>query len=440
MTIPSIGGNNSGNDKFKPIPSSSVNKPDDVSNIVNNNIPTPAQEQAEAPVPSQTPAPAPAQTSVASPAAGNGSQKDEDSILELYKKFESILRKEVLPELEQYEPKRKSILFYLRAVPIGIFVLSLLSILVFFVYPNAILFSIPIVALPLLIFVYKISLRIHEKKFKKKYMPILMKAMPNFKWLEISDISIPEIRSTRIFENPKLSRNSKYRSDDGQFYYDKPISLLTLAKSYTPLNDVFDDCFKGTYRGVNIAISEYAEKCWVGREVNSREAQEVRSYNNGPKNMTWKEVNIFKGVVIRFSMNKKFDGYTVLRPKTFANTPSCADLEHYKMEKVVLEDVEFNKNFSVYSTDQIEARYLLTTSFMDRLRTISMAFGSKNEIYCSFYNDYFYLAIDTNKDLFKLFSLDKPMNDLEQYKNLLTEITTILQLVDLFKLDKKLGL
>ena len=433
MTIPSIGGNNSGNDKFKPI-SSSVNKPDDVNNIVNNSIPTPVPEQAEAPDPAPAVAPA------ASSASGNVSQNAEESILELYKNFESILRKAVLPELEQYEPKRKTILFYLRAVPIGVFLLSLLSILVFFVYPNAILFSIPVIALPFLIFAYKISLKIHEKKFKKKYMPVLMKAMPNFNWLELSAISIPEIRSTRIFENPTLSRNSRYRSDDGRIYYNRPISLLSFAKSFTPLNDVFDDCFKGTYRGVDIAISEYAEKCWVGREVKTSGTQRSHSFHSDKKNMSWQEVNIFKGVVIRFSMNKNFEGYTVLRPKGYSSAPSCADLKHYNMEEVVLEDVDFNKNFSVYSTDQIEARYLLTTSFMDRLRTISLSFGSKNRAYCSFYDDYFYLAIETNKDLFKLFSLDKPMNDLEQYKNLLTEITSILQLVDLFKLDKKLGL
>lgn len=37
-------------------------------------------------------------------------------------------------------------------------------------------------------------------------------------------------------------------------------------------------------------------------------------------------------------------------------------------EEVKLEDVEFSKQFFVDSNDQVEARFLLTTAFMERFK------------------------------------------------------------------------
>ena len=35
-----------------------------------------------------------------------------------------------------------------------------------------------------------------------------------------------------------------------------------------------------------------------------------------------------------------------------------------------LEDIYFNKQFNVYSDDEVETRYLLTTAFMERLSNL----------------------------------------------------------------------
>ena len=56
-----------------------------------------------------------------------------------------------------------------------------------------------------------------------------------------------------------------------------------------------------------------------------------------------------------------------------------------KGENVKLEDPEFMKMFSVYSNDQLEARYILTPSLMERIK--ELAKRTKGEFYITFYNN-----------------------------------------------------
>ena len=100
-------------------------------------------------------------------------------------------------------------------------------------------------------------------------------------------------------------------------------------------------------------------------------------------------------------------------------------------EKVELEDVEFDKRFKVASENQIEARYLVTPAFMDRLKSLQTAFGTKN-VKCSFFDDKIMFAISTNKDLFEVGTLTVPLNNSKQMTEFFNELSSILQLIDYF--------
>ena len=76
---------------------------------------------------------------------------------------------------------------------------------------------------------------------------------------------------------------------------------------------------------------------------------------------------------------------------------------------------------------------------MYRFKDITMAFSSIYS-FCSFYGDSVYIAPYCPGDLFSLCSLTKPVTNKEQFEQLFNEIVSILQLIDHFKLDKKLGL
>jgi hypothetical protein len=129
---------------------------------------------------------------------------------------------------------------------------------------------------------------------------------------------------------------------------------------------------------------------------------------------------IFKGLFLMADFNKQFHGRTVVLPDTaeklfgsFGQTLQswCASVG----QLVRLEDPEFEKEFVVYGTDQIEARYILSTSLMERI----LAFRHKaaTDIYLSFLGSRVFVAISIQKDLFepKMFSSALEFDTIAEY-------------------------
>lgn len=110
-----------------------------------------------------------------------------------------------------------------------------------------------------------------------------------------------------------------------------------------------------------------------------------------------------------------------------------------KMQDVKLESALFEKQFNVYTKNQVEARYLLSPTFMDRLQNLRTAFGTQ-KIKCSFFDDQIMFAISTRKDLFELGSLFKPLSSNSDVENFYKELSSVQQMIDYFKLDQKTGL
>lgn len=174
----------------------------------------------------------------------------------------------------------------------------------------------------------------------------------------------------------------------------------------------YDDIFEGSFKDVSIEIAE-------------------GSYTKGHgKNRT----TVFDGVIIKLDMNKDFDGHTIIRPDSIFHGSPASYLEH-----TTLEDVVFEKKFDVFTNNEVEARYLITTSFMERLNKMQTAFKA-NDISCAFYDRWLLIAISTSKDLFSICSLVKPLEDSGQFFQMYEEIVSIIKLIDYFKLDQKIGL
>jgi len=106
--------------------------------------------------------------------------------------------------------------------------------------------------------------------------------------------------------------------------------------------------------------------------------------------------------------------------------------------EIKLEDVKFAKKFKAFSDDEVEARYLVTSAFMERFLNMTTAFGT-NKAKCAFCGNQIIFAITTRKDLFELGSLFKPLSDTKNI-GMLNELMSILEMIDYFKLDEKTGL
>ncbi|WP_379087143.1 DUF3137 domain-containing protein [Pedobacter sp. UC225_65] len=66
---------------------------------------------------------------------------------------------------------------------------------------------------------------------------------------------------------------------------------------------------------------------------------------------------------------------------------------------VQLENDSFNKKFVTYSTDQIEARYILTPSMMEKINALDER--SAYTVSVSFVNSSLYIAFPLNKNYFE---------------------------------------
>ena len=222
-------------------------------------------------------------------------------------------------------------------------------------------------------------------KIKKEIMPSVCKCIGDLYW------SQGEYNNKDILSSAKLIPDNWNRSN-------------------------FDDVISGQYKDVAIEIVE---------------ATYARKKGSGKRSST---TTYFSGAFIVLNMNKNFKGHTIIRPdKLLKNSPSP------ELKLTTLEDVTFEKKYDVFTDDEIEARYLITTSFMNRLNELNIAFKAK-ETSCAFYKGNLIIAFNETKDLFKVFSLFKKADDVKLYTQMFEEFLSIVKIIDHFKLNEKIGL
>ena len=240
---------------------------------------------------------------------------------------------------------------------------------------------------------------------------------------------------------------------------------LKASNLFSTFNTIkVDDAFKGNYNGVDYKITE------------------IKLIQEGSKNST----TAFKGVILSVPSNKTIKANTIIATKrdmNIRNYPTgiiasiilvpilicewflslkfssdidnfiklivltiitliiiCSFIEKQKsMQTVKLESTNFEKRFNVFSKNQVEARYLLTPTFIEKFTRLYTAFGT-NKAKCSFYkdfsgNDRILFAISTNRDLFEPGNLFTPIN--EPKYMFLSDFTSIFNMIEFFKLDEK---
>lgn len=115
---------------------------------------------------------------------------------------------------------------------------------------------------------------------------------------------------------------------------------------------------------------------------------------------THKEKIKFLGVFIVASFNKSFTSKTFVLSREASSFLQNIKRQFFdNLQKVKLEDIEFDREFTVFSSDQVEARYVLTTSMMQRI--LDYKRKTKERISFSFVDDRLYCAIPEFINLFE---------------------------------------
>jgi hypothetical protein len=125
------------------------------------------------------------------------------------------------------------------------------------------------------------------------------------------------------------------------------------------------------------------------------EAADVsRSYSTGGKNS--RTVIVFRGLFFHLDFNKRLTGTTIVQPAG-ASYSSVGD--RTGLSQVQLENPTFAAAFTVYATDEVEARYILTPAMMEQI--LSLAARTAKPIYLGFKGSRAYLGIDYGRPLFE---------------------------------------
>jgi len=150
---------------------------------------------------------------------------------------------------------------------------------------------------------------------------------------------------------------------------------------------------------------------------------------------------IFQGLFILCEFNKHLKSQTVILPDSAQNAfgtliGNWLQANNISRNELVKKDnVAFEKEFVVYSNDQIEARYILTHTLMSKL--LNFKKKSKHPLYISFLGGKIYMAIEYNKDLFE----PSVFHSLLEYKIAMEYIQTLhlaLGIVQELQLNQKL--
>jgi hypothetical protein len=151
-------------------------------------------------------------------------------------------------------------------------------------------------------------------------------------------------------------------------------------------------------------------------------------------------VQVFKGLFFIADFNKHFHGRTVVLPDTaerlFGKLGQMFQEWNFSRDDVVkLEDPEFEKEFVVYSSDQVGARYILSTSLMKRICDFKRKSGRK--VHLSFVGSQVNAAISYNRSLFepKLFST---LLDFEPVREYFEDLSLAVGLVEDLNLNMRI--
>ncbi len=224
----------------------------------------------------------------------------------------------------------------------------------------------------------------YKQDLKSQYLPILSSFFGDLKY---------ELKPSE-FENAEIAK-------------------MEIFPSYTTLEA--EDYFGGSYKNV---------------PLNMREMKLTKKHGRSRS-------TVFQGLVIALTFPKSFKGKTALKKDggmifNMFGKPNLGP----KTEKIVLEDPDFEAIFEVYGTDQIEARYLLTTAFMERLLKLSEARGKGASVQCEFTGTSLVIMVESKVNLFEPGNIKTSALKLDDLHLFLKQMHEIFILIDTLKLDR----
>ncbi|MBU0800866.1 MAG: DUF3137 domain-containing protein [Alphaproteobacteria bacterium] len=172
-----------------------------------------------------------------------------------------------------------------------------------------------------------------------------------------------------------------------------------------------DDYFTGIYRGVDLAFAEI----------------ELKQRQQSGKRTTY--VTVFKGLAILLTMPKnKFFGHTALVGNS-AGVFQWFKKKSLGLQRADLVDPAFEKQFDVYTNDQVEARYLIHPVMIEKIKNMRNTYGADG-IMAAYWEKHLLVMMKSNKDHFEPAGIDVPATAPENLTTMKREVSEVLNLID----------
>lgn len=178
----------------------------------------------------------------------------------------------------------------------------------------------------------------------------------------------------------------------------------------------------------------------INFELREIRTANIETYKENGKTKK-RSIPIFRGIFFCAEFNKNFAGHTIIKTDQFESFFGNFARDAQKLfnigsslKVVELENGEFEKNFKVTSTDPVEARFILSPTFMEKILELK---ALKNcELQFSFINSHVLIALPHKNDFFDgNFNLEKLHESIEVLVN---ELNSLLEIIDVLDLDAKL--
>ncbi len=277
--------------------------------------------------------------------------------------FQTYYETDLLPDLQQLEVKRKSCLR--NVVIAAVIIIALMAMASLFILnagadPQALMFP-AIIGVLLLAGAWWIFTKGFKLEFKNTIISkIIAHVDPSLSYSPMGKISRGEFLSSTLFKH----RIDRYRGED---------------------------LVNGQLDKTKLKFSEL-----------HAEYKTTTTDSKGRRQTQWH--TIFKGLFFIADFNKHFNGRTVVLPdsaeKFFGRLGK--KLQEWNVSRddlIKMEDPEFEKEFVVYGTDQVEARYILSTALMRRI--LEFKRKMRVPVHIGFVNSNLYMAINIKKNMFE---------------------------------------
>ena len=213
---------------------------------------------------------------------------------------------------------------------------------------------------------------------------------------------------------------------------DEIIHAFCPNATYSPNDGVGEELFRNSglftspdrYHAEDLIEGCLDKTSFICSEVHAEERR-ARSTKNGVQ-YYWED--IFKGFLFIADFHKEFQGETTLLRNSLFKVKMGAS-------RVKMENPDFEKVFDVFSTNQIEARYLITPSMMERMLKLESNF--KKGVTISFRNSTILVAIPDSKNRFEA-DVWSSLNDMSILKSDFAVLQSLLDIVDELNLNTRI--